>query len=723
MTRLSNWALVFVLTASSGCVEVHRTIGDQCSLSTECAAPLACRLGRCRNGCAATRDCDLGTYCTLDQEGLGSCLVPDEARCALDSECPSPLVCRMGRCANVCNTDRDCPSGARCEDVDGEPTCVDESEKRCVAPIDCDPPRICGPFQLCAFECVADRDCDDGPCLGNRCAGTAVCTSDADCDDADFCNGAERCDPADPAADARGCAAPLEGPCDEGELCDADADACLARCDVDTDLDDDGHDALECGGDDCDDEDPDVHPRADERCNTRDDDCDEASDEGFDLQTDAAHCGTCGNACSGTGGAPACSGGSCTTTCAAGFDDCDGLASNGCETELSADALHCGACNDPCPLAQACAASTCGPSPIVEVAAGEAHTCARRASGGVLCWGDNTFGQLGDGTTTSSTTPVAVLGLVDATEQTTCAIRAGGRVWCWGDNRGGQLGDGTTTDRSRPVPARAPPGVTELGLGDVHTCARTASRVLACWGLGSSGQLGADAGPDVQTAALVVSGLQSGGGSLEIGDYATCVSSSTAPLRCVGRLPFNFLGSAPGEVAGGFGLRAVSSVSNQACGLVGGELRCWGRYTPSINAMAPEVPPGASGLSFEQVGVGQLSDTSVGSRFVCGLTDDGRVRCLGNHSLGQLGDGTAIATSQPTVSTETLVTVAGLSDAVDLAVGNGHTCAARSTGGVVCWGRNHAGQLGNGSMTVDRIDASPFTFSGEPSPVEVVGLP
>ena len=90
------------------------------------------------------------------------------------------------------------------------------------------------------------------------------------------------------------------------------------------------------------------------------------------------------------------------------------------------------------------------------VSAALSHTCALRSTGAAVCWGDNSYGQLGDGTTTASMSATTVAGISDAIEidaggSHSCARRQTGAIVCWGDNSYGQLGDGTTTDASAPV--------------------------------------------------------------------------------------------------------------------------------------------------------------------------------------------------------------------------------------------------------------------------------
>ena len=124
---------------------------------------------------------------------------------------------------------------------------------------------------------------------------------------------------------------------------------------------------------------------------------------------------------------------------------------------------------------------------VVELSTGRWFSCVRHQSGAVSCWGSNSSGQLGNGNTNNSSVPVAVNGVTDALalaagHQHACALRSGGAVWCWGGNGDGQLGNGTTSDSLAPVEVVGLVPVNMIAAGDVFTCARAATGAAFCWG-------------------------------------------------------------------------------------------------------------------------------------------------------------------------------------------------------------------------------------------------
>lgn len=139
------------------------------------------------------------------------------------------------------------------------------------------------------------------------------------------------------------------------------------------------------------------------------------------------------------------------------------------------------------------AASVAG-ADVLLLAEGDAHTCAL-TSRELVCWGANDAGQLGDGTTNASRTPVIVHGIAGVAQivagaRHTCVRHDNGTVSCWGANDSYQLADGTTTPRARPTPVFGLVGVTKLAAAGDSTCALLSDASVRCWGKNDMGQLG-----------------------------------------------------------------------------------------------------------------------------------------------------------------------------------------------------------------------------------------
>jgi WD40 repeat protein len=345
------------------------------------------------------------------------------------------------------------------------------------------------------------------------------------------------------------------------------------------------------------------------------------------------------------------------------------------------------------------------PSGIATViAAGQNHTCAITEPGGVKCWGENDFGQLGDGTTTNRNSPVDVSGLtggiaaISAGRAHTCALTAGGGVKCWGENEHGELGNSSTVDSAVPVDVNGlTGGATAIAAGDDHTCAVTTSGGVKCWGVNESGQLG-DGTTTNSSTPVDVTEIIDAVKNVVAGGSHTCALTVPGGVLCWGNNEHGQLGdgkgvknrSVPADVVGlKEGVSSLSANGGHTCALMTNSgVKCWGDNNHG------QLGDGTTANRFVPVDLLQLgrgiSAVSVGSNHTCALTG-GAVKCWGWNYYGQLGDGTKASRNNPE-------TVGGIpTDVGALAAGGGHTCALTGRGGVLCWGRNSSGQLGDGT--------------------------
>jgi alpha-tubulin suppressor-like RCC1 family protein len=309
-----------------------------------------------------------------------------------------------------------------------------------------------------------------------------------------------------------------------------------------------------------------------------------------------------------------------------------------------------------------------------------------------------------------------------------CARVVNGSVKCWGSNSSGQLGNATTTSSNAPVTASGIAGASSVAAGPNFTCALInagASGRVRCWGANAYGQLGDGTKTRRTKASTVVAATGStaaliGVGRIAVGSGFACAvlaPGAKGTVRCWGANAAGQLGdgtttqrSVPVKVKVSAttqlsGVTAVAAGGSSACAvLTSGAVRCWGANTDGQlgdgTTTSRRMPVAVSGLSGTS---GKVTMVSVGAAHACARLADGTVRCWGRNAAGQLGDGTATRRLSPVKVR--VSSAAFLASATAVSAGGAHTCAVTGTGAsarVRCWGSNVSGQLGTSTVASTR---------------------
>ena len=301
---------------------------------------------------------------------------------------------------------------------------------------------------------------------------------------------------------------------------------------------------------------------------------------------------------------------------------------------------------------------------ILQIATGDHFALALLDTGNVVSWGDNSNGQLGDGTTTQRDAPVAVSGLpanevkeVAAGGHFALALLKNGTVMAWGSNSNGQLGNGTTTDSSVPVAVSGLSSVYQVQAGEAFSAAVQTSGDVQTWGANASGQLGNGSTTD-SDVPVAVSGLSNVHLVSAGSDFALALLTN----------------------------KDVWSWGDNAHGQLG-----------NASTTSSDVPVPVSGIHF-------VHAIAAGGAHSMAILSLGQVATWGDNSNGQLGNGTTTDSDVPVDLP--------LTNAYALAAGALHSLALLRNGTVQSWGSNSNGQLGNGTTTDSHVPAAVPGISG-----------
>lgn len=344
-------------------------------------------------------------------------------------------------------------------------------------------------------------------------------------------------------------------------------------------------------------------------------------------------------------------------------------------------------------------------SKVVAISTGGFHTCVLLKNQTIKCWGDNYYGQLGNGTNRGSVIPVEVRGIdsavsISAGEYHTCAVLDNHKIKCWGKNDDGQLGNGTSNASNVPTEVvgidSAVSVSTNSGYSGSHTCALLLDKSIWCWGWNGKGQLGNEMSK-ISYYPIKVTTIKKAK-SVSVGGEFTCAILEDKTVWCWGLNSEGQLGdgstsnsSVPVRVRNINLAKSISTGYSHSCVLLEDDsVECWGN---NYFGQLGNNYFGNSNIPVRATLFSKAKSVSAGTYHTCAVLLNGNVVCNGNNSYGQLGNGYAYY-----ISSVHKVNVLNIKDAITVSCGLYHTCALLKDSTVRCWGKSGEGQLGNGAF-------------------------
>jgi alpha-tubulin suppressor-like RCC1 family protein len=352
------------------------------------------------------------------------------------------------------------------------------------------------------------------------------------------------------------------------------------------------------------------------------------------------------------------------------------------------------------------------------ISIGSNHVCATDDDGAAYCWGANGYGQLGVGTTVStSTVPVSLtphFTQVSAGRFVTCAVSAAGAGYCWGDNTYATVGNGASggsisTPSVLPTLTGGLAGqrLASIAVGERQACALTAAGKVFCWGSQNYGEIGVNSLTGARLVPTQITDSAAIAGKvisqITAGSTNVCALDTAGAAYCWGRGDHGTVGNnATGHVltaqavtmpagAGGFSKVSLGGYSACGIGLATKFLYCWGYndlYGLGVGDNVRKIRPTAQSPARPTI------DVTFGSEHGCSIGTDTNTYCWGVNSLGQLGRGNYSAATtivvQPSAVKFTQLSTTGSANT---------TCGITTQKVAYCWGSGGSGQIGDGAQT------------------------